>query len=59
MQTFDDFFQARNALTKEVVAIKKMSYVGKQSAEVFYLPFRDEEPVENLCLLPNRNGRIS
>lgn len=27
-------FQARNVVTREVVAIKKMSYIGKQAAEV-------------------------
>lgn len=28
------FFQARNVVTKEIVAIKKMSYNGKQATEV-------------------------
>lgn len=27
-------FQAKNKITKEIVAIKKMSYSGKQAAEV-------------------------
>ncbi len=29
----DCIFQARNTVTKEIVAIKKMGYSGKQSAE--------------------------
>lgn len=30
-------FQAKNKITKEIVAIKKMSYSGKQAAEVSQL----------------------
>ena len=32
------YFQARHEPSKEIVAIKKMSYSGKQSAEVNVLP---------------------
>lgn len=31
--------KARNVVTKEVVAIKKMSFTGKQSAEVMITPY--------------------
>ena len=56
-------FQARNKITKEIVAIKKMSYNGKQAAEVsckamikaMILLFRDIFQFCEALLLPFKN----
>ena len=54
-------FQARHIQTKEIVAIKKMSYSGKQSSEVSFIlpklkiyPFNNEQ-VNLTCrsIVPN------
>ena len=56
-------FQARNKITKEIVAIKKMSYNGKQAAEVsckamikaMILLFRDTFQFCEALLFPFNN----
>lgn len=42
--------QARNSYSNEVVAIKKMSYNGKQTTEV-RLPHTEQHRYANLCIL--------
>lgn len=46
--THQFFLQARNSYSNEVVAIKKMSYNGKQTTEV-RLPHTEQHTHANLC----------
>lgn len=44
------YLQARNSYSNEVVAIKKMSYNGKQTTEV-RLPHNEQHKHASICIL--------